>query len=150
MKCFLLTAALAACFFLPTRAQTTQTEYDYITKGYRAQVLEQGGDLKSGYRLVDLGEAGTRQGEGRDTTSVLRQAWLKGFYKTVGASSKLVAYMLVYQRGGGPKEYLCIPSPLSDAGVLQQYLNALYNGQGDSSYRLQAIAQLLSQHLSWK
>ncbi len=36
-----------------TLGQTTETEYNYVTKGYKIQ-LESGLDMKKGYRFEDL------------------------------------------------------------------------------------------------
>jgi hypothetical protein len=36
------------------KSQTTEEEYNYCTKGYLAQVVEQGGDVKKGYSIKDI------------------------------------------------------------------------------------------------
>lgn len=48
-------------------AQTTQEEYNYITKGYKVQ-LESGLDMKKGYSFKDLGNSTVTSGYEKRTT----------------------------------------------------------------------------------
>ena len=86
-------------------SQTTQEEYNYITKGYKVQI-ESGLDMKKDYTLVDLGNWGLRTGnENRECTfkALMRQG-----------QTKPCAIMMIYKRtdiSNGVNWYICIPSP---------------------------------------
>jgi hypothetical protein len=118
-------------------AQTTMEEYNYVVKGYKVQ-LESGLDMKKGYELVDVDDASAGE----------RKVTLKKLVKT-SPQRKTVAYMVTYRKGSGATEYICIPHPSSDTEIRDMYWKALYAGDGDSSYRLQLIAFLLSRNLIW-
>lgn len=141
MKKSILLSCILTVALLTTRthAQTTIEEYNYVVKGYKAQVVEQGGDLKKGYDLEDVDN--TSAGE--------RVATLKKLVKMNGAAKKTVAYMVTYRKGDGATEYICIPNPNSDDEIRDMYWKSLYNGDGDYSAKLQLIAYLLSRTLVW-
>ncbi len=86
-------------------AQTTQEEYDYITKGYKAQI-ENKLDMKAGYSLVELGDFGLSSGNEQRICS------FKGLVRE--GQTKPCAIMMVYKRSDLPDGkndfYLCIPS----------------------------------------
>ena len=144
-----LVVTLFACllFCCNSYSQTTQTEYDYITKSYRT-VEEAGMDVKSGYSVVPVTKASSEVSGGKEVEK--RSAQLNAFYRSTGVNTKkLVAYIIVYQKQGYDKEYICVPHPSSSRELFQVYANALYNSSGDQSYRLQVISLLLSKGLAW-
>lgn len=108
MKTRITTFSILVILFLTINlnAQTTEEEYNFITKGYKVQ-LESGLDMKKGYVLKDLGTHSLNFG-----SEGTREAEFKGLYKTV--DNKLCAIMLIYRRPStNYVEYFCIPS--SDA-----------------------------------
>ncbi len=132
MKKLLTLTAITLILSSGLFAQTTQEEYNYLTKGYKVQVIEQGGDIKKGYELVDVEKA--YSGE--------RTAYLKKFVKVTGATKKTVAHLIIYERLTLPTQYLCVPSFDSEDSIIQAYFKSL--GESSSIERLQVIAFLLS------
>lgn len=136
------TASILIIFFCSniSLGQTTQAEYNYITKGYQSQVIEQGGDMKKGYALENVDELEGAAGEIKIT--------LKKLNKIGETKKELAAYMLIYDRKGVPTVYLCIPTPNSDKEILNTAWQALYDdGTIDQNYRLWLITLLLSKNL---
>lgn len=134
------TATILFVLLLSTqaKAQTTLEEYNYVTKGYKVQV-ESGLDMKKGYQLIDIDQKATSD----------RTASLKKLVKVNSTDKKTVAYMIIYSKTGGVKEYICVPHPDSDSDIKTLYWKALYDGPSDASYKLQLIAYLLSDQLKW-
>ena len=90
------------------KAQTTQEEYNYITKGYAVQI-ESGLDMKKGYTFVDYGKWGLTHGDEH------RECIFKGLVRA--GQVKPCAIMMIYRRTdvtNGVAWYICIPSPESD------------------------------------
>lgn len=103
MKNKLLFTLVATLFTITVVAQTTEEEYNYVTKGYKVQ-MESGLDMKKGYSLKDLGNWSLNFGS--DGT---REAVFKGLYRD--NSTKSCAIMLIYKRPStGYTEYYCIPT----------------------------------------
>jgi len=103
--------------------QTTEEEYNYITKGYKIQI-ESGLDMKKGYTLKDLGMwALNFNQEGN------RQVTFKGLYRD--GSLKPCAIMMIYQRPSTSHfDYYCIPSLDAEKDFWDrtlEHLNANYN-----------------------
>jgi hypothetical protein len=130
--------ALTSIFSNVVLGQTTLEEFNYVTKGYKVQI-ESGLDMKKGYEIENVDEE----------TSGGRTVILKKLIKTTTNQKKTVAYMLTYKKGSGATEYICIPQPSSDKEIIDLYWKTLYNGDGDSSFRLQLIAFLLSRNIIW-
>lgn len=139
MKKSILITCVLTIALLSTRlnAQTTMEEYNYVVKGYKVQ-LESGLDMKKGYELEDVDEASAGE----------RKVTLKKLVKT-SSQRKTAAYMVTYKKGSGATEYICIPNPNSDTEIRDLFWKALYAGDGDSSFRLQLIAFVLSRTLAW-
>jgi hypothetical protein len=98
-------------------AQTTQEEYNYITKGYKIQ-LESGLDMKKGYSLTDLGHWGLNH----DTEK--RNCTFKGLVRE--GQVKPCAILLIYQRtdlSNGAVFYICIPSADAPENIWEQTLD---------------------------
>jgi len=120
------------------KAQTTLEEYNYVTKGYKVQI-ESGLDMKKGYELSHIDA---------DTTAE-RVAELKVLYRFKNAKKEIAAYMIVYNRIGYAKEYICVPNPKSEDEIKTKYWTELYDGKGESSFKLQLICYLLTNQLKW-
>lgn len=125
-------------FSLTAISQTTTEEYNYVTKGYKTQI-DGGLDMKKGYTLEDVDDASAG---GRNAT-------LKRLVKTTGGQRKIAAYMIIYQKDGSPKEYICVPNANSNKEVTDAFWYSLYNSNTDSSSKLQLITYLLSRSLNW-
>lgn len=120
---------------------TTMQEYNYITKGYKSSVIDQGLDMKSGYELELVTNTKIS-----DRTVVL--------YKVIKATGKknlpkvTVAYMAVYKYSSNPDEYICIPHPNSELAVKQAYFDNLYSSSryypGGIEQRLRILLYVLS------
>jgi len=98
----------------PAICQTTQEEYNYVTKGYKTQ-LESGLDMKKGYTLKALTSA----------TSGVRSVTLQGLYRT--STNVLCAIIIIYTKSGNATEYLCAPMPGSSEVIYNQYFESLYD-----------------------
>lgn len=131
---FLFTAMTVS---LTGLSQTTAEEYNYLTKGYKVQI-ESGLDMKKGYEFEDVDAV----------TAGVRTATLKKLVKVNGGQKKTAAYLIIYQKEGNPKEYICVPNPNSDKQVTDAFWNNLYPS-GDQSARLQLFTYLLSRRLIW-
>ena len=143
LKLILIVFLLFAVTTVP--AQTTQEEYNYVTKGYNVQISS-GLDMKKGYELKDIDHVSQSGSNGKTE----REAWLKALYRIPATGSKsIAAYMIIYKRDGKDNEYVCVPSPNSDAEIRDAYFKSLYPNYSDNSARLQVIAFLLSRTLKW-
>lgn len=81
--------------------QTTQEEYNYLTKGYKVQV-ESGLDMKKGYQLQDLNYQTITSG------STERTCTFKAFIRN--GETKPCAILCIYSRDKSIIDYLCIPT----------------------------------------
>lgn len=100
-------------------SQTTQEEYNYLTKGYKIQI-ESGLDMKSGYSL----QAITTHSVGPRVTEFL------GLYRD-GENVPCATLMIYTHQNTGFKRYLCIPSFDADPKIWNQYLMSFneFNGE---------------------
>lgn len=119
--------------------QTTEEEYNFITKGYKIQV-ESGLDMKKGYELVDLGVK----------TAGIRSVEAKALYRVKDAKKELSAYMLIYKNTDSKLvEYICVPHPKSEEVIALKYWSVLYaDDNSNSSNRLQLICFVVT-YLNW-
>jgi len=116
----------------PSYCQTTQEEYNYITKGYKTQVIDQGGDLKKGYAIKDLGDWGLTFGVEK------RRCEFKAFIRE--GQTKPCAIMMVYKRTDvttGANYYICIPSIDAPDDIWQQTLTFVNTTFKDNDAMLQ-------------
>jgi len=82
--------------------QTTQDEYNFITKGYKIQV-ESGLDMKKGYSLKDITEYST------NSDGTIRKVEFKALIRD--GEKKPCAILCKYKRVDTERtEYLCIPT----------------------------------------
>lgn len=103
----LIPITLIVALLLTTKlfSQTTQEEYNYITKGYKVQ-MESGLDMKKGYTLIELGSWGL------DHNPEHRECTFKGLVRQ--GQTKPCAIMMIYKRTDvkeGATFYICIPTP---------------------------------------
>ncbi|MFV9549628.1 hypothetical protein [Algibacter sp. PT7-4] len=111
MKYFYLIALVTS---ISINAQTTLTEYNYLTKGY-ALDLETGRDIKKGYVIERLDGTSSRVRIGKETID--RAVHLFAFKKE--GQKKPVALLAKFIRLDSKKAtYICIPSPKSDKDLL--------------------------------
>jgi hypothetical protein len=137
MKKLVFMAFLA--FSLITKAQTTQDEYDYVTKGYAAQI---------GASLPD--KAGYIWEQGTEFSAGARKISFKKLYKVVSEKEKnMKAILMIYQKDENTKEYVCIPHPNSEQAIRDLYWNALYNNNTNDPYRMVIIAYNLPKMVNW-
>lgn len=121
-------------------AQTTIEEYNYLTKGYKVQT-ESGLDMKKGYELKDISTKTTS--ERKVEVKLLQRIKSNG-------TKENAAYLVIYQKSGTQKEYICIPHPESGEDVLMSFWNTLYDGSmTNASARLQIVIYSLLTSLKW-
>lgn len=116
-----------------SNCQTTQEEYNYITKGYKVQI-ESGLDMKKGYSLKDLGDWGLNKGTEK------RSCFFKALIRE--GQSKPCAIMMIYKRtdiSNGAEYYICIPSINSSDEIWQQTLDFINTNFKDNNSMLQTI-----------
>lgn len=117
-KQFLIIILTCLCF-TSILAQTTQEEYNYITKGYKVQI-ESGLDMKKGYTMVDYGVWSLNHGE------QTRLCEFKGLVRA--GQSKPCAILMLYKRtdiANGVNYYVCIPSNDAPEEIWSQTLKHL-------------------------
>jgi hypothetical protein len=108
---------LLVSIYSAVKAQTTQEEFNYVTKGYSMQV-ESGLDMKKGYTLKDVGDYQLNFGK-----EGIRQTVFKFLYRT--GQAKPCALMLIYKRTTGFIDYYCIPTPNASQALWQQTLTKI-------------------------
>lgn len=105
-------ATAFACLMLAVLnsfGQTTEEEFNYITKGYKIQ-LESGLDMKKGYRFEEMGEYGLQY------DSFSRLASFNALYRD-GETTPCAILMILRRTDTNYKEYLCIPSTDADPAL---------------------------------
>jgi hypothetical protein len=99
--------------------QTTQEEYNFITKGYKVQ-LDSGLDMKKGYLFTDYGKYSLSFG------SEQRECEFKGL--TRQGQTKHCAIMMIYRRTDIPNGqvfFICIPSADAPDEIWKQTLKVI-------------------------
>lgn len=90
-------------------AQTTETEYNYLTKGYKIQ-LESGLDMKKGYSFKNTGDWSV------DYPNFKRVVEFKALYRD-NDSIPCATLMILKRTDTNFEEYICIPHYKSDASI---------------------------------
>ncbi len=131
----LTTTFLFALLFSVTNlfSQTTQEEYNYITKGYKVQI-ESGLDMKKGYSFVDLGNWNTKSGTEN------REIEFKGLMRI--GQAKPCAIMMIYRRTDIPTgvvEYVCIPSKDAPENIWKQTNDFVFSYFNNNNSMQQAV-----------
>ena len=129
LSAFILTSSIAFC-------QTTDDEYNYLTKGYAAQV-SQGLDMKQGYSLIDKGTTPY------ESVSVD----VKYLYRTSGnvyAGALLIVNGLKGAKGASvPTQYFCVPSAGSSMNQWNNTLSFIQQACGNDKTGYAAIMYAL-------
>lgn len=105
-------------------SQTTQEEYNYITKGYKVQT-ESGLDMKKGYHFQDITDTWITSGE------IQRKCTFKALVRD--GQTKPCAILCIYTRSdNGFKDYLCIPTFDSSKEIWDEVFQKFnsYDGTG--------------------
>jgi hypothetical protein len=137
MKKLICLSFLVIC--LMSKAQTTQEEYDYVTKGYAAQI---------GSGLPD--KVGYAWQQGTEFSAGDRKISFKKLYQVVNEKEKnMKAILMIYQKDAATKEYICIPHPNSEQAIRDLYWNALYNNNVGDPYRMVIISYNLPKMVNW-
>lgn len=120
-------------------SQTTQEEYDYLTKDYVAHYKEKTFEIKKGYEMENLffNDA--------DTTSITMQRLVK----IDGDKKKPVAYLLGYKKGKKPTEFICIPNPKSESSVNNAFWNSLFNKSTNDTEKFQYVVSTMARQMVW-
>jgi hypothetical protein len=151
---------LAVLFLLLTctvlYAQTTEEEFNYITKGYKIQ-LESGLDMKKGYELKEIAYQNSNVYYNlNDSTEEdgVQKVWLKALYRIKGTTKSVAAYMIIYQLNDGLKEFYCIADPKSTKQMIDKCYYDLakqprLEGCKYSVAKLALIGHVLSKGLKW-
>jgi len=125
-------------------AQTTQEEYNYVTRGYKIDI-ETGHDIKNGYEMKDI----DRVQQTTKSNSIGREAWLKRFSRK--STNATAAYLIIYQRAGQEKEYFCVPTLNSPKELHDAFFVSLSAYDfGAITEKLQLITFLLARSLKWE
>lgn len=127
----MLFTSLLIC--LAATGQTTQEEYNYITKGYKTQI-EQGLDMKKGYSFKDIDTSYTTTGTEK------RECIFKALYKT--SEIKPCAILMIYKRtdiSTGVTYYICIPSYNATKEIWNQTLSFITSTFKENDPMLQTI-----------
>jgi hypothetical protein len=147
--CKTLPLIIIACFAINfASAQTTLTEYNYLTKGLKIQI-ESGLDMKKGYTLSQVDKVETQK-------SVAVLFSLNRDAKD-GKESVIAAYLIAYVETGqldeGDLEYICIPHPSSEQDILDKFWEQLYKAPqtiySDPTLRLKTIIYVLAKCIKW-
>ena len=108
-----LAAAFVFAVSLSAMGQTTQEEYNYITKGYKIQV-ESGLDMKKGYSFYELHPTILKWSEKES-----RNCYFKALIRD--GESKPCAIMMIYKKFDvGAEYYICIPTLNTPDDIWQQ------------------------------
>lgn len=116
MKKILTTLLLAICISTIAKSQTTETEYNYITKGL-IDDMNKGKDIKVGYKLVRI----TDQAKVDYTDKNWRGITVYYFQKT--ETSKNQAFVLECKSKNGDKRYMCLPTSNASSDLWQKAFN---------------------------
>ncbi len=137
MKKSILAFAILTCSFV-SYSQTTQEEYNYLTKDYPTHRNDKGFEIKKGYEMQNLffNDA--------DSVSITMQK----FVKVDGDKKTAVAYVLGYKKGKNATEFICIPHPnTSVSEVNSAFWKSL--GTSNSSEKYQFVVSTLARQLTW-
>ncbi len=119
---FVLTSSVAFC-------QTTDDEYNYLTKGYAVQVSS-GLDMKAGYSITDKGNVPIDLG----TTITVNVKYL---YMTSG--NVYSGALLTVNGMKGATKYFCVPAPGSAQVQWNNTLSAMQTAFGSDKSGYEAI-----------
>lgn len=119
---FVLTSSVAFC-------QTTDDEYNYLTKGYAIQVSS-GLDMKAGYTMTDKGNTPIDLG----TTITINVRYLYRTDGNVYAGALIIVYGMK-----GPNRYFCVPAPGSPQAMWNKSLGEIQTAFGNDKNGYEAV-----------
>jgi len=114
--------------------QTTQTEYDYITKGFK-DFITKGADIKSGYKTKIVGTWDFNKGN--ESRRVVCQSLIRNGEK------KPCGTIVFYQRAKNPIILLCIPTPDADEAIWNQSFSLMKSVFNDGTAMQTLIMALM-------
>ena len=121
MKKLFLTALLAASISAAF-SQTTEEEFNYVTKGYKT-TLEQGLDVKNGYLVETIPQA-------KATSNNTVKLEPKILLRKGQPAKDFAAMMIVYSLNNKVTKVYCIPHPSSNADILAKSVQDLSSAEG--------------------
>ncbi len=133
----IIKTAIFALFLATTaQAQTTQDEYNYITKGYKIELenIQNGLGGKRGYTWVDLGDWGMAA-NGAQRNCEFKALWRDG-------DNKPCAIMMIFKRtdiANGALYHICIPSSDAPQAMWQESYDFINKALGNNTDALQAM-----------
>lgn len=126
MKKNILSILFVIFFTLPAFSQTTEEEYNYVTKGYKIQI-ESGLDMKKGYRFDEIAEHYTTS-----NTNIRRTCKFLALYRL--GELKPCAILCIYSRSdNGFKDYICIPTYDASKDLWNAMNKKLNSYEGDGA-----------------
>jgi hypothetical protein len=131
---------LFAAFFFSSfiKAQTTQEDYNYITKGYQDDI-EKGKGIKTGYNIKEI------QSQTAVTVDGIRR-YVTVYYFRKGLVNK--AFLVKCNDSVGNTRYMCIPSANSDSDLWDQMFSDFAStGKEWNVTFVYALSRLTSQKL---
>jgi len=144
----LFTATFIIFIYNILLAQTSQEEYNYLTKGYKIQI-ESGLDMKKGYRLEDLIVSSTLTPS--LFVKVFRNCQFKALYRQ--NEQKPCAILCIFTNTNiGLKDYFCIPSIDASDLIWEQFFKQVktYYDIDDCKSIIIGLAKLSSNYATAK
>ena len=109
--------------------QTTITEYNYLTKGYKLD-LETGRDLKEGYRLELIKQMGAAITY--NNKSIIRDVKIYAF-ANVNLGKIAAVLVETKEKNSGGTTYYCIPSKFSSEDIIQRSISDFFEHNSNDS-----------------
>ena len=123
-------------------SQTTLEEYNYVTKGYRAQV-ENGLDMKTGYRFEDVTESRLMTGDSSYKKTEFKALFRKG--EKIPCAI-LCVYSEVEDGAVQNTDYICIPDLDSSNEIWKMASDKIAEFSGDAAQALTVGIMHLASH----
>lgn len=147
MKIKLLTILAAAFVSTAAFSQTTQEEYNYLSKGYKIQ-LESGLDMKSGYEIKEVGDYGVNYNNGEFS----RDVKFLHLYR-IGETIPCATLAIFSRSNTDYEQYYCIPHIDSSSDIWTQAYSDFQSlttswseqGSGYTWSMIKVISQLSSE-----
>jgi hypothetical protein len=133
---FLLVVGLMA---LAAKSQTTEEEYNYLTKGYQIQ-LESGLDMKKGYTMKDLTEYVVNFQSGN-----YKKVTFKYLYKDEAKKNVAVLAIFSFYKKEENKtlsKYICIPLSNTDTLLMDRAFNQIKEFTDPDNVNIMARAMI--------
>ena len=136
-KLLLLTFALLFNF-VTVLGQTTEEEYNYLTKGYQLD-KETGRDIKSGYEIEEIHKGSSSINVGGKT--IYRRTKVYRFIKI--DESRTVALLFEFKRADtNYSRFVCLPSADSDQAILSKSQSDFFDDESIDGNNAQYVQYL--------